>query len=205
MVIELFTKWQIDGIMGALVSLFILYNGIGLIRQTISPLLGEEATPEFRKEIIDFVNSYDKVLGCHDLMIHDYGPAKRYATIHVEVDKDEDPMNCHDTIDRIERQCLKKFGIHMVVHYDPIVTDDLKAEKLQLKIMECLKSKDSRLSIHDFRIANCSSGTLLVFDLVLPEDMMSQGNQIKDYILHSINKGKSKYLLDVAFDIDTND
>ena len=173
MVVELLTKWQIDGIMGALVSLFILYNG--------------------------------KVLGCHDLMIHDYGPAKRYATIHVEVDKDEDPMNCHDTIDRIERQCLKKFGIHMVVHYDPIVTDDLKAEKLQLKIMECLKSKDSRLSIHDFRIANCSSGTLLVFDLVLPEDMMSQGNQIKDYILHSINKGKSKYLLDVTFDIDTND
>lgn len=205
MVVELLTKWQIDGIMGALVSLFILYNGIGLIRQTISPLLGEEATPEFRKEIIDFVNSYDKVLGCHDLMIHDYGPAKRYATIHVEVDKDEDPMNCHDTIDRIERQCLKKFGIHMVVHYDPIVTDDLKTEKLQLKIMECLKSKDSRLSIHDFRIANCSSGTLLVFDLVLPEDMMSQGNQIKDYILHSINKGKSKYLLDVTFDIDTND
>ena len=184
MVVELLTKWQIDGIMGALVSLFILYNGIGLIRQTISPLLGEEATPEFRKEIIDFVNSYDKVLGCHDLMIHDYGPAKRYATIHVEVDKNEDPM---------------------VVHYDPIVTDDLKAEKLQLKIIECLKSKDSRLSIHDFRIANCSSGTLLVFDLVLPEDMMSQGNQIKEYILHSINKGKSKYLLDVTFDIDTND
>ena len=71
--------------------------------------------------------------------------------------------------------------------------------------MECLKSKDSRLSIHDFRIANCSSGTLLVFDLVLPEDMMGQGNQIKEYILHSINKGKSKYLLDVTFDIDTND
>ena len=205
MVVELLTKWQIDGIMGALVSLFILYNGIGLIRQTISPLLGEEATPEFRKEVMDFVNSYEKVLGCHDLMIHDYGPAKRYATIHVEVDKNEDPMACHDTIDTIERQCLKKFGIHMVIHYDPIVIDDLKAEKLQLKIMECLKSKDSRLSIHDFRIANCSSGTLLVFDLVLPEDMMSQGNQIKDYILHSINKGKSKYLLDVTFDIDTND
>lgn len=205
MVIELFTKWQIDGIMGALVSLFILYNGIGLIRQTISPLLGEEATPEFRKEVMDFVNSYEKVLGCHDLMIHDYGPAKRYATIHVEVDKNEDPMDCHDTIDTIERQCLKKFGIHMVIHYDPIVTDDLKTEKLQNKILECLKAKDSRLTIHDFRVANTAKGTNLVFDLVLPEGMISQGNQIKEYISHSINKGKEKYIIDITYDIDTND
>lgn len=204
MVIEYFTKWQIDGIMGVLVSLFILYNGVGLIIETISPLIGEDADEQLKKSIVDYVNSYDKVLGCHDLMVHDYGPAKRYASIHIELDKNEDTMVCHETIDRIERECLKKFGVHLVTHYDPVVTDDLETEIIHNMVMECLKSKDKRLTIHDFRVVDCGCKVKLVFDLALPEDMIGEEDNIRKFLDTSINNCEEKYIIDITFDLNTN-
>lgn len=202
-VVEYFTKWQIDGVMGALVSLFILYNGVGLIIETISPLIGEDADRELKNSIVDYVNSCDKVLGCHDLMVHDYGPQKRYASIHVEFDKKEDPMVCHETIDRIERQCLKKFGVHLVTHYDPVVTDDFETEIIHNIVMDCLKSKDKRLTIHDFRVVDCGCKVKLVFDLALPEDMIGEEETIRSYLDASLNSCEEKYITDITFDLNT--
>ena len=106
-IVEHFYDVRIDGVMGIAVSLFILYSGIKLAGETMSPLLGEGANPELQKQITDYINGCPMVLGCHDLMVHDYGPGRRYASIHVEIDKNEDPMACHARIDRMEREKLR--------------------------------------------------------------------------------------------------
>ena len=132
-IVEHFYDVRIDGVMGIAVSLFILYSGIKLAGETMSPLLGEGANPELQKQITDYINGCPMVLGCHDLMVHDYGPGRRYASIHVEIDKNEDPMACHARIDRMERECLKNYGTHLVIHYDPVVTDDPEVNSLDSK------------------------------------------------------------------------
>ena len=123
--------WKVDGIMGILVSVFILWSGIGLARDTISPLLGEGVKSDFRKELTEAIMTYPMVLGCHDLMVHDYGPGKRYASIHVEFDKDDNLMACHEVVDQIERKCLEEYGTNLVIHLDPVITDDVEINRMQ--------------------------------------------------------------------------
>ena len=103
-VIEHFSKLRIDGFVGLAVALFILYSGASLAKQTISPLLGEAASPELQALIVDYVQANPKVLGYHDLMVHDYGPGQRFATLHVEMDNRDDPLLCHEIIDDMERE-----------------------------------------------------------------------------------------------------
>ena len=119
-VIEAVSGASIDGFVGLAVSLFILYSGAKLAKETISPLLGEAASPELQSRIVDYISAQPKVLGYHDLMVHDYGPGQRFATIHVEMDSKEDPMRCHELIDDMERECLKSHNIHLVIHYQYI-------------------------------------------------------------------------------------
>ena len=122
-IVEYFTHWQIDGWMGFGVALFILYSGLNLAKETVSPLLGEAADPALRQLIVDYIEACPKVLGYHDLMVHDYGPGQRFASIHVEMDQREDALVCHELIDDMERECLHSHGIHLVIHYDPVVTN----------------------------------------------------------------------------------
>ena len=129
-IVERITSWQIDGYIGLLVALFIMYSGISMAKETISPLLGESASPELRKLIIDTVLEDPRILGYHDLMVHDYGPGQRFASLHVEMDRREDPILCHEIMDDLERRCLKQHKVHLVIHYDPVVTDDERAAGL---------------------------------------------------------------------------
>ena len=167
-VIEAVSGLSIDGFVGLAVSLFILYSGAKLAKETISPLLGEAASPELQSRIVDYISAQPKVLGYHDLMVHDYGPGQRFATIHVEMDCKEDPMQCHELIDDMERECLKSHNIHLVIHYDPIVTSDAAVGILRSRLMEKARQMDPRLSIHDLRIVPGDSHTNVLFDLVLP-------------------------------------
>ena len=176
---EKFTGWQIDGYMGAAVALFILYSGIQLGRQTISPLLGEAGSPRLRQKIIQLVESHPLVLGYHDLMVHDYGPGQRFASIHVEMDQREDPLLCHEIIDDIERDCLEEFHVHLVIHYDPIVTGDAELEEMRSQVCAHLKSVDERLSVHDFRMVKGKSHSNLIFDVCLPTDMQGRELELK--------------------------
>ena len=178
-VIEGFTNWQIDGVMGLGVAVFILYSGVTLGKDTISPLLGEAASPELRKLIIDIVNSDPRVLGYHDLMVHDYGPGQRFASIHVEMDQKEDPLLCHEIIDDMERLCLEKHNIHLVIHYDPVVTGDAELEEMRNTVIAILQNIDPRLSIHDFRMVKGSGHSNLIFDIALPQDLTGQEKQIQ--------------------------
>ena len=123
-IIEGIFQLRVDGLFGLGISLFILKSGIDLARETVSPLLGENADPELRSKIVDYIERQPKVLGFHDLMVHDYGPGQRFATLHVEMDHREDPLECHDLIDDMERECLRSHNVHLVIHYDPVITDD---------------------------------------------------------------------------------
>lgn len=179
-VVEHFTAWRIDGFVGLAVALFILYSGAMLARQTISPLLGEAASPELRALIVDYVGRQPMVLGYHDLMVHDYGPGQRFATLHVEMDTKVDPLRCHELIDDMERECLESHNIHLVIHYDPVVTDDPIINRLQEACCRILKAMDTRLCIHDFRMVKGAEHTNLIFDISLPEQWKGKEKQIKN-------------------------
>lgn len=200
-VVEYFTTWQIDGFMGLAVALFILYSGIDLAKETISPLLGEGANPELQELITDYITSCPKVLGCHDLMVHDYGPGKRFASIHVEMDKDENSLVCHELIDGMERECLKIYGVHLVIHYDPVVTDNPELERLYHLVTAILKVKDERMSIHDFRMVPGTEHTNLIFDITFPTELRGQENTIKSALENALNDlGEGIYYTVITFD-----
>lgn len=185
--IEWLTDWRADGIMGLAVAVFILYSGWTLARQTISPLLGEAADPGLRQQIADFISTSPKVLGYHDLMVHDYGPGQRFASIHVEMDKDEDPLSCHEIIDDLERKCLEHHGVHLVIHYDPVATDDPELERMRVVVASLLRMKDDAISIHDFRMVPGTSQTNLIFDISLPVRLSGQEKAIQAALEAALN------------------
>lgn len=203
-IVEHFYDVRIDGVMGIAVSLFILYSGIKLAGETMSPLLGEGANPELQKQITDYINGCPMVLGCHDLMVHDYGPGRRYASIHVEIDKNEDPMACHARIDRMERECLKNYGTHLVIHYDPVVTDDPEVNSTKKLVNTIIKVRDDRLTIHDFRMVDDGESVKMSFDMILPEDLRGQEQSIKETVEKALNSLDSKkYYADITFDMES--
>ena len=200
--IELFTSWQIDGFMGLAVAAFILYSGINLARETISPLLGESASTELRELIISVLEDHPEVLGYHDLMVHDYGPGQRFASMHVEMDQQADPLECHELIDNLERECLKLHQVHLVLHYDPVVTGDEEQDRLRGVVEAILHQEDSRISIHDFRMVRGKGHTNLIFDAALPPERMKDKKDIKRRLDESLNAlGETTYYTVVTFDM----
>ena len=199
--VEHFTTWQIDGFVGLAVALFILWSGWGLARETISPLLGEPADPALRESISDFITAQPKVLGFHDLMVHDYGPGQRFASLHVEMDKNEDALECHEIIDDLERTCYREYDIHLVIHYDPVVADDPAVERMRKLVLAILHVKDPRLSIHDFRMVPGAGHTNLIFDLALPADLLSEKKEIQTSLEAALNDlGEGQYYTVITFD-----
>ncbi len=193
-VVEAVSGWKVDGWMGMVVSLFILYSGWNLAKETISPLLGEAASPELQNLIVDYIGAQPKVLGYHDLMVHDYGPGQRFASLHVEMDYKEDPMLCHELIDDMERECLESHGIHLVIHYDPVVTDDPELNRLRTLVEEILEGIDPRLLTHDFRMVPGEGHTNLIFDIALPMDLQSREHTIKQTLDDILKQRERKRL-----------
>ena len=194
------TSINVDGYAGLAVALFILYSGANTAKETISPLLGEAADPELQRTIVSALRSNDKVLGYHDLMVHDYGPGQRFASVHVEMDMREDVLTCHTIIDDIERQVLDSHGIHLVIHYDPVVTNDEELNRMRSSVDKVLKSIDPRISIHDFRMVRGDTHTNLIFDMILPYDLDDQRQQIKRQLDAAINLGDTQYYTVITFD-----
>ena len=199
--VEAVTDWKIDGWMGLAVAVFILFSGWNLAKDTISPLLGEAASRELQEQIVGFIGADPKVLGYHDLMVHDYGPGQRFASLHVEMDKDEDPLACHEIIDDLERECFRQYGIHLVIHYDPVVTNDPELERMRALVTAILKVKDERLSIHDFRMVPGSGHTNLIFDVSLPCDLRGQEKTLQAALEAALNDlGEGTYYTVITFD-----
>ena len=163
------TGWDVlDGLMGVGVAVFILISGWGLVMDTLSPLLGESPSEDLVEHIEQTVMGYPGVLGVHDLMVHDYGPGHQFASIHVELPAEQDPLEAHDLIDNIERDFMKNDHLMVTIHYDPIVTSDAAVGVLRSRLTEKLRQLDPELSLHDLRIVPGKTHTNVLFDLVLP-------------------------------------
>ena len=202
--VEWLTNWRIDGFMGLGVALFILYSGAMLAKETISPLLGETASPQLRELIVGIVSSEPKVLGYHDLMVHDYGPGQRFASMHVEMDQKEDPLLCHELIDNLERRCLQEHNVHLVIHYDPVVTGDEEMDRLKGVVEQVLREVDSQISIHDFRMVRGTGHTNLIFDIALPAQWMPKQKQVKQALDAALaEREEGKLYTVVTFDLAT--
>ena len=199
--IEHFWKIYIDGYIGLAVAIFVVYSGMKLAKETMSPLLGEGINEELKETLEDYILSCPKVIGCHDLIVHDYGPNHRFASLHVEMDKNEDPIVCHELIDDMEEECMRSHGVHMVIHYDPVVMDDPEAERLRQLVVTILHVKDERLSLHDFRMVQGQGHENLIFDVVIPQDLKGQEKNIKNAIETALNKIEPKtYYTKITFD-----
>ena len=194
-------QWQLDGWMGLAVAAFILYSGVMLARDTISPLLGETASPELQKLIVDVVTAEEKVLGYHDLMVHDYGPGQRFASIHVEMDRREDPLECHERIDNLERICLEQHNVHLVIHYDPVITDDPLLQQMKQKVQQHLAQIEPTAGLHDFRMLTMEKEFRLFFDLALPAEKLGIKEQLKQQLDARLADEPVKVQTFITFDI----
>ncbi len=203
---EHFLHIPVDGWIGLGVALFILYSGFGMARDTVSTLLGEGADPELREKILDYVKAQPLVLGYHDLMVHDYGPGSRFASLHVEMDYRLDPLLCHKIIDDIERECLRSHNIHLVIHYDPVIVDDPVRDALKERVAALLQEQDSRLFFHDFRMSQGKKHMNLIFDVPLPEDLRGREGLIRMAVEDTLNhQGEERYHVQITFDTDDTD
>ena len=170
---------DLDGWVGAAVGVFILWSGAGLVRDTVNPLLGQAPSPELVEHIRSKIMSYPGVLGTHDLMVHDYGPGRQFASAHVEMAAEADPMESHDLIDNIEQDFKTEDHMIVTLHYDPIVTDDPEVNDMRNWIDQAVKIIDPRLSIHDLRTVPGPTHTNVIFDCVRPHDLEIPDSQLK--------------------------
>ena len=159
--------------------------------------------PELRQRIVDYISAHPMVLGYHDLMVHDYGPGQRFATLHVEMDHREDPMVCHEVIDDMERECLRSHGIHLVIHYDPVITDDPELNRVKAVVEEVLAGFDDRLAIHDFRMVPGNGHTNLIFDVSTPPQRMKDQQHIRQTLEDTLlRREQRKYYAVITFDLE---
>lgn len=200
--VERFGNLRVDGWFGLGVAVFILRSGWNLAKDTVSTLLGEGADPMLREKIVDYIASQELVLGYHDLLVHDYGPGRQFASLHVEMDYRADPLQCHALIDDMERECLASHNVHLVIHYDPVVTDDPEQQRLKERCQSLLQQQDERLSLHDFRMLEGRRHMNLVFDVALPSDLRPHQRQIAGQLQEILNREESqKYHVIINYDV----
>lgn len=184
--ISQYTGLKLDGYMGLIVSLFILYTGFESAKDVIDPLLGSKPDPEFVKTIEKFVVSFDEIVGIHDLIIHDYGPGRMMISLHAEIPSNSDIMEAHDTIDNIERKLFETLGAHAVIHMDPVVVDDVRNNRMKRLTELIVKSVDESLKIHDFRMVVGPSHTNLIFDVLLPYEVKLTEEEVREQITQKV-------------------
>ena len=168
MLVGKWTGLAVDGYVGLVVALFILFSACKAAKETLSPLLGQAPDPELVREIRDIVMAHSTVQGVHDLVVHDYGPGRCMISLHAEVPAHGDIMEMHDVIDNIEKELAEKLRCQAVIHMDPIVTDDALVGALRRQVAEAVKQVDPGMTIHDFRLVRGTTHTNLIFDAVLP-------------------------------------
>ncbi|MDD4564471.1 MAG: cation diffusion facilitator family transporter [Eubacteriales bacterium] len=194
------TGLQLDGYMGLLVALFVMSSGIQLIKETSSPLLGKAPDPELVREIEERICEEDAVLGIHDLVVHDYGPGRIFASVHIEVDAYDDLIYSHDIIDNIERTLSEDLGIHLVAHMDPLETRDPLTQTLNEKVSDILDPLDGIVGFHDLRVVAGYSHTNIIFDIVISPECKLTETYIRDYVESELQLIDNNYYVVITFD-----
>ena len=187
--------FNLDGYMGIVVSGIILYGAYGLLRDMINSLIGEAPDSELVHNIVDMIMAHPAILGVHDMMLHNYGPNKIFASAHVEVDSSKDIFETHDHIDNIEREVKENMNIDLVLHMDPVKVNDLETELYRAKVVEAIHQIDPKWGFHDFRIVSGPTHVNLVFDLVIPFEEKYTQEEIEEMLLKHIESDKKIYLV----------
>lgn len=187
--------FNLDGYMGIVVSGIILYGAYGLLRDMINSLIGEAPDPELVHNIVDRIMAHPAILGVHDMMLHNYGPNKIFASAHVEVDSSKDIFETHDHIDNIEREVKENMNIDLVLHMDPVKVNDPETELYRAKVVEAIHQIDPKWGFHDFRIVSGPTHVNLVFDLVIPFEEKYAQEEIEAMLLKHIQSDKKIYFV----------
>lgn len=187
--------FNLDGYMGIVVSGIILYGAYGLLRDMINSLIGEAPDPELVHNIVDRIMAHPAILGVHDMMLHNYGPNKIFASAHVEVDSSKDIFETHDHIDNIEREVKENMNIDLVLHMDPVKVNDPETELYRAKVVKAIHQIDPKWGFHDFRIVSGPTHVNLVFDLVIPFEEKYSQEEIEDMLLKHIQSDKKIYFV----------
>ncbi len=195
-----FTDFSIDGYMGMMVALFIIYSGITILKDILNPLLGEMPDSDFIESIENKIMSYKGIINIHDLVVHNYGPNRYFATVHAEVDANEDIMKSHDMIDNIERDFSRDLNINLVIHLDPVITNDKEINHLRSFSEKIVKEIDETLSIHDFRVVKGETHTNLIFDVLVPVGFEIKTSELVKRIEAAVQKENENYYAVVTVD-----
>ena len=177
-VVSAFSDISIDGYLGVIVAGFIFLAGFNILKDTMADLLGKPADKEFTEQVEAKILSYDKIVGVHDMIVHDYGPGRRFASVHAEVSSQDDIMEIHDIIDLAERDIFNEFGLVISIHTDPIVTDDERINSLKDMTNTIIKDISDEMSIHDFRVVEGPTHTNLIFDIIKPYTLKTPSKDI---------------------------
>ena len=194
-IISPFIGFNLDGYMGVIVSAIILYNAYGLIKEVVNSLLGEAPDKDLVDNIVKEMMADSRVLGVHDMIIHNYGPNKLFASAHVEVDSNCDIFDVHDHIDNVEKEIKNKFNVEMSLHMDPVKVNDPLTDFYKQKLSEAIKDIEASWQFHDFRIVSGPTHVNLVFDLVIPYEEKRDEKQIEEELLKRLPKDKKLYII----------
>lgn len=199
-----FTDINIDAYLGLLLSLVVIWSGVSIFRETMEPLLGEAVDPELYKKISKMVESYEGIIGTHDLIVHNYGPGRSMASIHAEVPRNADIEESHEIIDKAEREVAKKLGIFLVIHMDPLEVEDQAILKVRGEVEETLWLIDEELTFHDFRMVHGKNQINLIFDIVVPhryseEQKKKLATKVQQAMLHKDARYRCVITIDQGF------
>lgn len=199
-IVSAFSEIAIDGYLGIIVAGFILLAGFNISKETLGVLLGNPPEPEYVELIENKILSYDHIVGVHDLIVHDYGPSRRFASAHAEVPANIDIMEAHDVIDLIERDIMNEMGLLISIHMDPIIVDDERINALRQMTSDVVKEIDSELSIHDFRVVEGPTHTNLIFDIVLQHNHKDSHEEIINKINEKLSKIDERFFTVITID-----
>lgn len=199
-----FFSLPIDGYCGVLVGVMIFIAGIEAMKDTVNPLLGQPPAPELVDEIEKIVMNYDKILGIHDLVVHDYGPGRLMISLHAEVSYKEDILELHDIIDQIEFNLRGMLNCEPIIHMDPIVDDDEQINEAKQKVLEIVKElaekHNEKITMHDFRMVKGTTHSNLIFDVVVPHKFVLSDNELRDEINNAVNEYNKTYFCVIQVD-----
>ena len=197
------TGTNIDGWVGLSVSLFVMFAGVKLVKDTLVPLLGEAVDREVYTAITSMVESYDGIIGSHDLIAHNYGPAHIMATIHAELPNDSNMEEAHETIDQIEKEVLRELGVFLVIHMDPVEVKNQEVLQEKENAIQIVSAIEPRATIHDFRVVNGKSCLNLCFDLVVPHSYNEKEEKnLLSMVMKRIGESDQKYQYEITIEKD---
>lgn len=200
MLLMKYTGINVDGFCGVLVALFIVYAGFNAAKDTLDPLLGKAPDKEFVKAIEDIVMGHELVEGIHDMVVHDYGPGRRMISLHAEVPGNQNIFVIHDMIDHIEREIHEKLLCDVVIHMDPVETDNEEVARMRDMVADKVKEIDSRMTIHDFRMVAGPTHTNLIFDAVAPYELKLDAGELREKIAELVKEIDDSYCAVVEID-----